>query len=101
MSISIERYINHITQAQVVKLTCGFETIEYLLGDWIVYNDLIKYKKDDIIDLAIGTKVYDDIKLVITVWINNEFIKDIELKNYGSDLIYKMEQIDWNEIIST
>ncbi len=97
MSITIDRYINHITNAEISKLTCGFETLIYLLGDWIVYNTLNEYKDDDSIDLTIGTKLYEDSKLLITVWINDVYIKDIEIKNYGSELIYKIDQIDWNE----
>ena len=100
MTITIERYIDNISNAQVQSLTCSFELLVYLLGDWLTYNELTTNSNLDFVDLAIGTKVYDNNNLIITIWINQNFIKDIEVKNYGNDLIYKLEQIEEN-IIST
>ncbi len=94
MSISIENYTDCMTNAKIQMLTCSFDTLIYLLGNWIVYNDLVIYNNVEPIDLAIGTKVYSDNKLVITIWINNKFIKDIQVKNIGNELIYKLDQLD-------
>ncbi len=94
MSIALQEYIDNISDARVKMLTSSFEMLTYLFGDWLTYNELINYKDSDFIDIAIGTKLYDNNILMITIWFDNKYIKDIEIKNYGNDLIYKLEQID-------
>ncbi len=98
MTITIERYIECMSEAQVQTLTCSFDLLVYLLGDSLTYNELNTYSNLDFVDLCIGTKVFENNNLMITIWINEKFIKDIEVKNFGNELIYKLEQIEENII---
>lgn len=100
MTITIERYIECTNKAHFQSITCSFDLLIYLLGDYLTYNELCSYSKSEFIDLAIGTKVFEDNILTITIWINEKFIKDIQVKNNGNDLIYKLEQIEDEEGIS-
>ena len=102
MTITIQDYTNNISNAKIHMLTCSFELLTYLLGDWLLYNELVSYKDTNFLDLSIGTKVHDDNILTITIWVNHEFVRDIQVKDNGNDLIYKLEQIyDGVTIIET
>ncbi len=94
MTITIENYIDSINKAEVKILTCSFDCVVYLLGDWLNYNELASYKDYEFIDLAIGVMLDEHNNLNITIWIDEKFIKDIQVKNYGNDLIYKLEQME-------
>lgn len=94
MTITIKNYIDSMNKAEVKSLTCSFDCVVYLLGDWLTYNELAYYKDNEFIDLAIGIIVDEYNNLNITVWVDEKFIKDIQVKNYGNDLIYKLEQME-------
>lgn len=94
MRITIQDYTNNISNGKIHMLTCSFELLTYLLGDWLIYNELACYKDTHFLDLSIGTKVHEDNVLTITIWVNHEFVRDIQVKNNGNDLIYKLEQIN-------
>ncbi len=92
MTITIEEYIGSITNATVYKLSCSFEALVNFLGDYCTYNEINQFSDKDQIELVIGIKIYDNNIMLITVWIEEKFIKDIERKNYGSELIYNIEE---------
>ncbi len=94
MSISYDRYTQTQTNYQIQNFdNLGFEMIVDLFGNYLTWNELNKYSNDKSINLQVATKIFDN-KCVLTVWFNKEYIKDIEFKNNGSELIYKLEQME-------
>ncbi len=92
MTLTILEYIGNITNGTIYKLTCSFDGLVYLLGDYCTYNEINQFNNKDQIELTIGIKSYDNNFRTITIWIQELFIKDIEKKNTGSELIYKINE---------
>lgn len=94
MSISYERYAQSQTNYQMQNFDdLDFKIILDLFGDYLTWNQLNKYSNLDYIDLQVASKIFED-KCILTVWFNKEYIKDIEFKNSGSELVYKLEQLE-------
>ena len=97
MSITYERYINSQSNYTLQEFDLCFDAVIYLFGDYLTYNQLNKYKNIDLINLKVAHKLYDNNLLVLTIWFDDDFIDDIKIKNCGSELIYKLEQLDDDE----
>ncbi len=94
MSISYQEYIKSQSNYSIQQFdNITFDILVDLFGDELRYNQLVKYKDLDNIELIVATKLFDNNICVLTVWINKEYIQDIEFKNYGSILVYKLEQL--------
>lgn len=94
MAIEYNRYIQTQTNYQMQNFdNLNFEIIKDLFGDYLTWNQLNKYSNNNFINLQVATKLFED-KCILTLWFNKEYIKDIEFKNIGSELIYKLEQMD-------
>ena len=97
MSIEYDRYILTQTNFKIFNFkNISFNTLINLFGNYLSYNELIKYSNEELIDLDIASKIFED-KHIITVWFNKEYIKDIEFKNYGTELIFNLEQMNDDE----
>ena len=68
---------------ELKKLTCSFGSLVYLLGDWLTYNELACYLDESFIDLAIGTKLYDD-NILVAQKLGYQKVK------YGSNLVMEL-----------
>jgi hypothetical protein len=95
MSISYQNYIytqsNHIMES--------YENITYsilvdLFGDYFTYNELVKFNSDKIYSLDVGTKLFENHKGIMTIWIDKNYVKDIEFKNTGFELGYKLNELN-------
>lgn len=94
MSINYDRYVQTQTNYQIQNFdNLDFKIIVDLFGNYLTWNQLNKYSTLNYINLQVAFKLFDD-KCILTVWFNKEYIKDIEFKNCGSELIYKLEQLD-------
>lgn len=94
MSISYERYTNTQTNYQIQNfVNLDFKIISDLFGNYLTWNELNRYSNDKHINLQVASKIFED-KCILTVWFNKEYIKDIEFKNNGSELIYKLDQLE-------
>jgi hypothetical protein len=94
MSISYDRYTQSQTNYQMQNFdNLSFKIIADLFGNYLTWNELNKYSNGGYINLQVATKLFED-KCILTIWFNKDFIKDIEFKNNGSELIYKLEQME-------
>lgn len=93
MSIEYTRYIESQTDFEIKNIDgLTFDQITDLFGDYLTWNQLKKYSAYKLVDIQVASKLFDD-KCVLTVWFNKEFVKDIEFKNFGSELVYRLEQL--------
>ncbi len=95
MSIDYQDYIfsqSNYTIKNYSKLL--YSTLIDLFGDYFTYNELVKYNQNKSYSLDVAIKIYDDNNGIITIWIDGGYAKDINFKNYGSELIYKLEQLE-------
>lgn len=82
----------------------NFNLLVDLFGSYLKYNTLNKYNIVDIKSIQIGISVDVDLDNYVNVylWIADEFInEEIRFKNYGSELIYKIEQLEYANSIIT
>lgn len=94
MTIEYDRYVQTQTNYEIQNFdNLNFEIISDLFGNYFTWNQLKKYSEENLINLQVATKLFED-KCILTIWFNKEFIKDIEFKNNGSELIYKLEQME-------
>ncbi len=94
MSISYDRYTQSQTNHQMQNFdNLDFKILVDLFGDYLTWNQLNKYSNDTYINLQVGSKIFDN-KCVLTIWFNKEYIKDIEFNNNGSELVYKLDQME-------
>jgi len=95
MSIEYERYIQTQTNFEIKKINdLTFNQLTDLFGNYLTWNELNQYNNYETIDIQVASKIFDDNKCVLTIWFNKKFIKDIEFKNFGSELIYKLDQME-------
>ena len=59
----------------------------------IKYTKIIKYQNNKLNQIDIASKLYDNNQGILTIWINREYIKDIEFKNCGFELVYKINEL--------
>ncbi len=94
MSITYERYVSTQTNFSTQHFTnINYETLIDLFGDEFTYNELVKYQDNGDYDLTVASKNYDNNICVLTIWINKEYVKDIQFKDCGHPLVYKLYQL--------
>jgi len=98
MSISHQNYIN--TQSN--HIMDSYKNITYsilvdLFGDYFTYNELAKFNSDKIYFLDIGTKLFENHEGIMTIWIDKNYVKDIEFKNTGFELAYKLNELNYKK----
>lgn len=94
MSINYSEYIESQTNYKLTNLhDINYDNIVDLFGDYLTYNQIIKFKNNKLNEIDIASKIYENNEGIMTIWINKEYVKDIHFKNCGFELIYKIEQI--------
>lgn len=97
MAIEYKRYVESQTNYQMQNFNnLDFNTLTDLFGNCMTWNQLNKYNDRNEISLQVATKVYDD-KCILTVWFDEEYIKDIEFMDVGSELIYRLDQLETDD----
>ncbi len=98
MSINYQDYIQTQSNYNIKNyLNLSYSTLTDLFGDYFTFNELIKYNHNKLYLLDVAIKTLDDGIGIITIWINKEFVKDIEFKNFGSELIYRLEELEYKQ----
>ena len=94
MSIGYEEYINSQTNYNTWDLDpMDFSQIVNLFGDYFTFNEMNKYNKDTLYSVSVKTKLYENNNGLMTIWIDKQFVKDIEFKNCGFELVYKLDEL--------
>lgn len=79
----------------------NFKLLVELFGSYLTYNTLIKYNSINIESIQIAILVDLENYVNIYLWINNEYVnEEIRFKNIGSELIYKIEQLVYVNLIN-
>jgi hypothetical protein len=109
LNYSIADFCASNTNAETYHMDTGINLLVDLFGDWFTYNTLAKYDNETV-NLVVGLQQstsdvldMEDNYIKIHVWINNNYIdQEIKFKNYGSVLIYKLDELveDGTAIIS-
>lgn len=69
-----------------------------LFGSYLTYNLISKYQ-DMCFDLDIGLSYHHEDLIYFHIWINGHLIdSSIKIKNYGSDIIYMLDQMVEEEV---
>lgn len=70
-----------------------FTQIVDLFGDYFTFNEINKYDKSTKYIIIVATKLYENNNGIMTIWIDKKFVKDINFKNCGFELIYKLNEL--------
>ena len=93
MSNSIESFEKSNEKYSLYYINCESNNIlAKLFGSYLTWNQINKYV-DECFDLVIGLKYQND-NINFHIWINGDLIdSSITIKNYGSDIIYMLDEI--------
>ena len=93
MYTTIESFETSNEKYSLYHINCESNNIlAKLFGSYLTWNTINKYA-DICFDLDIGL-TYSNDNIHFHIWIDGELIdSSIEIKNYGSDIIYMLEEI--------
>lgn len=95
MSISYQDYIETQSNYKLTNLkNINYDGIIDLFGDFLTFNQIIKYQNNKTNQIDIASKIYDNNEGILTIWINGEYVKDIQFKNCGFELVYKINEFN-------
>lgn len=89
--ITYERYINTQNNFEAKHFQCvDKNTLIKMFGNELKYNQLKKYITLESVDLKVAIKIYEhlDNLTMITVWINDEFVGDIKIKEHDNPAMF-------------
>lgn len=94
MSISYQDYIESQSNYKLTNLkNIKYDRIIDLFGDYLTFNQIIKYQNNKLNQIDIASKIYDNNDGILTIWINGKYVKDIKFKNCGFELVYKINEL--------
>ena len=99
--ITYERYINTQSNFETKHFQCvNKNTLIEIFGNELKYNQLKKYITSEPVDLKVAIKIYEhlDNLTMVTVWINNEFVGDIKIKeNDNPPMFHYFDELEQDE----
>jgi hypothetical protein len=94
MSITLEEYKNTQSNYNIRNYNnVNFDNLVLLFGDYLTYNELNKYDSDNQYKINVATKLNGN-KGIMTLWIDDNYVKNFEFTNCGAEVIYRLEQLD-------